>query len=73
MNRLGKSLITDSELLSLDRIVAEIDAVEAAVGLRARGDAARAGAAFGRVHRAERGAVPRGARARSRPRSRRAA
>ena len=30
MNRLGKSLITDSELLSLDRIVAEIDAVEKA-------------------------------------------
>ncbi len=30
MNRLGRSLITDSELLSLDRIVAEIDAVEAA-------------------------------------------
>jgi predicted Zn-dependent peptidase len=30
MNRLGKSLITDSELLSLDRIVAEVDAVEAA-------------------------------------------
>ena len=29
MNRLGKSLITDSELLSLDRIIAEIDAVEA--------------------------------------------
>ena len=29
MNRLGKSLITDSEILSLDRIVAEIDAVEA--------------------------------------------
>jgi predicted Zn-dependent peptidase len=29
MNRLGKSLISDSELLSLDRIVAEIDAVEA--------------------------------------------
>jgi predicted Zn-dependent peptidase len=28
MNRLGKSLITDSELLSLDRLVAEIDAVE---------------------------------------------
>jgi predicted Zn-dependent peptidase len=28
MNRLGKALITDSELLSLDRIVAEIDAVE---------------------------------------------
>jgi predicted Zn-dependent peptidase len=29
MNRLGKSLITDSELLSLERIVAEIDGVEA--------------------------------------------
>jgi predicted Zn-dependent peptidase len=29
MTRLGKSLITDTELLSLDRIVAEIDAVEA--------------------------------------------
>src|SRR5439155_25368034 len=29
MNRLGKSLITDSELLSLGRILAEIDAVEA--------------------------------------------
>ena len=29
MNRLGKSLITDSELLSLDRLVAEVDAVEA--------------------------------------------
>jgi predicted Zn-dependent peptidase len=31
MNRLGKSLITDSELLSLDRIVAEIDAVDASL------------------------------------------
>ena len=29
MNRLGKNLIADSELLSLDRIVAEIDAVDA--------------------------------------------
>jgi predicted Zn-dependent peptidase len=29
MSRLGKSLITDSELLSLDRILAEIEAVEA--------------------------------------------
>jgi predicted Zn-dependent peptidase len=28
MSRLGKSLITDTELLSLDRIVAEIDAVQ---------------------------------------------
>jgi len=30
MSRLGKSLITDSELLSLDRIIAEIEAVDAA-------------------------------------------
>jgi predicted Zn-dependent peptidase len=30
MSRLGKSLITDSELLDLDRILAEIDAVDAA-------------------------------------------
>ena len=29
MSRLGKSLVTDSELLSLDRIIAEIDAVDA--------------------------------------------
>ena len=29
MNRLGKSLITDTELLSVDRLVAEIDAVDA--------------------------------------------
>jgi predicted Zn-dependent peptidase len=29
MSRLGKSLITDTETLSLDRIIAEIDAVEA--------------------------------------------
>ena len=29
MSRLGKSLITDTEMLSLDRIVEEIDAVEA--------------------------------------------
>src|SRR5207249_2162382 len=30
MSRLGRALITDTELLSLDRIIAEIDAVEAA-------------------------------------------
>jgi Predicted Zn-dependent peptidases len=30
MSRLGKSLITDTELLSLDRIIAEIESVEAA-------------------------------------------
>src|SRR5204862_613184 len=30
MNRLGKSLVSDTEILSLDRIMAEVDAVEAA-------------------------------------------
>ena len=30
MHRLGKSLVTHSEILSLDRVIAEIDAVEAA-------------------------------------------
>jgi predicted Zn-dependent peptidase len=29
MNRLGKALVTDSEILSIDRVVAEIEAVEA--------------------------------------------
>ena len=29
MSRLGRSLITDTELLSLDRIITEIDAVDA--------------------------------------------
>ena len=28
MSRLGKSLITDTELLSIERIMAEVDAVE---------------------------------------------
>ena len=35
MNRLGKSLVTDTEILSLDRIVAEIDAVDAEAVARA--------------------------------------
>ncbi|HET8605752.1 MAG TPA: pitrilysin family protein [Gaiellaceae bacterium] len=49
MSRLGKSLITDSELLSVDRIVAEIDAVtpesvcELAALLLARGRLSAAG------------------------------
>ena len=29
MTRLGKSLVTDAEILPLDRVIAEIDAVEA--------------------------------------------
>ena len=42
MSRLGKSLITDTELLSLDRIIAEIDAVEADEVAELAGAAARA-------------------------------
>ena len=60
MSRLGRSLITDTELLSLDRIIAEIDAVEPGSARRARRRAARPGAALGRRDRAERGAVPEG-------------
>ena len=36
MSRLGKSLITDSELLDLDRILAEIEAVDGEAGGAAR-------------------------------------
>ena len=71
MNRLGKSLITDSELLSLDRIVAEIDAVEAASVCELAAALLGAGAAVGSLHRPERGTVPCGARAdHARPRAR---
>jgi predicted Zn-dependent peptidase len=37
MSRLGKSLVTDSEILSLDRVIAEIEAVDrdAVAGLAA--------------------------------------
>ena len=59
MSRLGRSLITDTELLSLDRIIAEIDAVEPDGARRARRRAARPGAALGGGDRAERGALPR--------------
>ena len=64
MNRLGKAVITDSEILSLERIVAEVDAVEPEAvaelaGLLLAPERLSAGG-----HRAERGAVPRGARRR---------
>ena len=63
MSRLGKSLITDTELLSLDRIIAEIDAVDADGDRRARGRAAGAGRAVGERHRPGRGPLPRRRRA----------
>ncbi len=52
MSRLGKSLITDTELLTFERIIAEIDAVDAGRGRRARERAAPAGAAVGVGRRA---------------------
>ena len=69
MSRLGKSLITDTELLSIERIMAEIDAVEPdalaelAEVLLAPEKLSAAG------HRAAQGALPRGDRARE-PRAR---
>ena len=72
MSRLGKSLITDTELLTFERIIAEIDAVDedAIAELAAR--AARAGAALRVGRRAGRGPVPRGGRAARTRRSSRA-
>ena len=58
MSRLGKSLITDTELLSIDRIMAEIDAVEPEARRRARRRAAGAGEALRRGNRPEREALP---------------
>ena len=65
MSRLGRSLITDTELLSLDRMIAEIDAVEPSALAELAGVLLEPGAAVGRRDRAERGAVRRGGRARS--------
>ena len=63
MSRLGKSLITDAELLSFERIIAEIDARRRRRGGRAGGAAAGARAALRGRDRAERGGLPRGGRA----------
>ena len=63
MSRLGKSLITDSELLGLDRILAEIEAVDVEAVAQLAEVAAARGRALRRRHRAERGAAPRGRRA----------
>ena len=53
MSRLGKSLITDTELLSLDRLGAEIDAVTPEAVAELAGSAAGAGALLRRRDRAE--------------------
>ena len=72
MSRLGKSLITDTELLSIGRIMAEIDAVEPDALAELAEVLLAPGEALGRRDRAARGAVPRSDRAReSRARARR--
>ncbi len=64
MSRLGKSLISDTELLTFERIFAEIDAVDRGGALGARGGAAAAGAPVRLGRRPGRGAVPARGRAR---------
>ena len=64
MTRLGKSLVTDTEILSLDRLIAEIDAVDAEGVCALAAELLRTRAALGGRDRPERGALPRGARAR---------
>ena len=66
MSRLGKSLVTDSDLLSLDQILAEIDAVDAESVAQLAGVLFAHGGAVGRRDRHERGALPRLGAARSR-------
>ena len=63
MSRLGRSLITDTELLSLDRVIAEIDAVEPSALAELAGVLLEPVPAVGRRHRAERRPVRRGGRA----------
>ena len=64
MSRLGKSLITDTELLSLDELVARGRGGHGRRRGRDRGRPAPARPALGRRNRPVRGAVPRGDRAR---------
>ena len=59
MSRLGKSLITDTELLSLDEIVERIDAVRADDVAELAGDLLPARPPLGGRDRPERGALPR--------------
>ena len=59
MSRLGKSLVTDTELLTLERVIAEIDAVERGRARGAGGRAAAVRAARRGGRRARRGRVPR--------------
>ena len=69
MSRLGKSLITDSELLDLDRILAEIDAVDASSVAELTGALLRPRAPLRRGGGAEREARAQSGRAASAPSS----
>ena len=64
MSRLGRSLITDTELLTFERIIAEIEAVDADTVAELAAVLLGPGPALGRGHRPRRGAVPRRRRAR---------
>ena len=66
MSRLGKSLITDTELLSFERIIAEIDAVDPDAVAELAGVLLGARSSLRSVRRAERGPLPRGDRQRRR-------
>ena len=69
MSRLGKSLITDTELLSLDELVAQIDAVTGDDVAALAADLLRLDRLSAAGHRPERGALPGRGRARQpRPR-----
>ena len=57
MSRLGKSLITGSELLSLEELVERVDAVTGDEVAEIAGDLLRARPALGRRDRPERGAL----------------
>ncbi len=64
MSRLGKSLITDSELLSIERLMAEVDAVEPEALAELAEVAAGPGEALGGRDRPRGEALPRRGRAR---------
>ena len=66
-SRLGKSVLTDTELLSLDRICAEIDAVEPEAIAALAPPAVRSRAAVGRRNRPRRRAFEQAAAAQLNP------
>ena len=63
MTRLGKALVTDTEIVPVEEIERRIKAVEAEEIAAARARALRPGRALGRRDRAARDEVPHGGRA----------